>query len=505
VKISNVSSPALASIIFVLHSHLPYLKAPGTKDSIEETWLYEAIIESYVPLIFSFERLINKGVSFKFVLSLSPTLLEMLNNQYLQKGLNRYLERLEDLAGLEEKRSHQFGEVVQFYRKRLKEIGDFLRKRRLTEAFKELKERGNIDLITTTATHAYLPLFSAYPWVLEEQIRGGIEIFKKYVGGNVTGLWLPECGYFRGLFEYLKKFHIDWTVLEGHGIAFGTPRPETGIFRPVRSPEGVLVFPRDSEACKQVWSREAGYPGNVWYRDFYKDVCYELNDSDWKRFRPDGIRHHTGLKYWRITGRERKEPYIRQRAIQQVDSDARHFVEFLKKRAIMANRITDWWRSNSDPVIVLAFDTELFGHWWFEGPEWLEKVFELISKTNELRLALPEEIIFSPITFKEIDPLPSSWGEGGFNNTWVSQENSSYLRFIYRATELVDILLKKYAQYPERKRWRSTVWKALMRELFFLQSSDFLFMIKRSDSSSSYAEKRLKEHLQRIERILKNF
>jgi len=499
VKISNISSPALASIIFVLHSHLPYLKVSDTKDSVEETWLYEAIIESYVPLVLSFERLINKGVSFKLTLSLSPTLLEMLNDEYLKKGLNKYLERLEDLAALEKKRNPQFGETIQFYRERLKVVKDFLRERAIIDALKGFKERGNISIITTTATHAYLPLFSRFPWVVEGQIREGIKVFKKYIAREISGLWLPECGYFRGLFEYLKKFHIAWTVLEGHGIAFGKPKPETGIFRPVRSPEGVLVFPRDSEACKQVWSMEVGYPGNVWYRDFYKDVCYELNDSEWKRFRPDGIKHHTGLKYWRITGRERKEPYIRQRAIQQVDSDARHFVEFLKKRAIMANRITD------DPVIVLAFDTELFGHWWFEGPEWLEKVFELISKTNELRLTLPEEIIFSSLTFKEIDPLPSSWGEGGFNNTWVSQENSSYLRFIYRATELVDILLKKYAQYPERKRWRSTVWKVLMRELFFLQSSDFLFMIKRSDSSSSYAKKRLKEHLQRIERILKNF
>jgi len=490
VKASTVTSPALASIIFVLHSHLPYIKVPDTKDSVEETWLYEAIIESYVPLIFSFERLINKGVSFKLALSLSPTLLEMLNDGDLQKGLKRHLERLEDLVRLEKNRSYRFREAVQFYRKRLKEIRDFLQKRKLIEAFKELKERGNISLITTTATHAYLPLFSQYPWVLEEQIRGGIEIFKKYIAENISGLWLPECGYFRGLFEYLKKFQIDWTVLEGHGIAFGTPKPETGIFRPVRSTEGVVIFPRDAETCMQVWSREVGYPGNVWYRDFYKDVCYELNDSDWKRFRPDGIRHHTGLKYWRITGRESKEPYLRQRAIEQVEIDARHFVDFLKKRAIMANRITD------DPVIVLAFDTELFGHWWFEGPEWLEKVFELISETNELRLTLPEEIIFSSLTFKEIDPLPSSWGEGGFNNTWVSRENSSYLRLIYRATELVDSLLKKYAQSTAKI--TSEEKMTLIRELLLLQASDFLFMLKRSSSSSSYAEKRLRGHLNRL-------
>ncbi len=498
-KASTFTSQKLTSIIFVLHSHLPYIKVPDIKDSVEETWLYEAIIESYIPLVLSFERLINKGVSFKLTLSLSPTLLEMLNDEYLKKGLNRYLERLEDLAALEKKRNPHFGETIQFYRERLKVVKDFLGESSIIDALKGLTERGNISIITTTATHAYLPLFSRFPWVVEGQIREGIKVFKKYMAREISGLWLPECGYFSGLFEYLKKFHIDWTVLEGHGVVFGKPKPETGIFRPVRSPEGVLVFPRDAETCRHVWSREVGYPGNIWYRDFYRDVCYELSDSDWKRFRPDGIRHHTGLKYWRITGRERKEPYLRQRAIQQVEIDARHFVDFLKKRAIMANRITD------DPVIVLAFDTELFGHWWFEGPEWLERVFELISETNKLRLALPVEIIYNSSTFCETAPLPSSWGEGGFNDTWVSQQNSSYLRFIYRATELVDTLLKKYNQYPELKRWRSTVWEALIRELFFLQSSDFLFMIKRSDSSSSYAEKRLKEHLQRIERILKNF
>jgi 1,4-alpha-glucan branching enzyme len=497
------------SIIFVLHSHLPYLNQSTIPlPSVEETWFYEAVIESYIPLIFSFKRLKDKGIPFKLVLSLSPTLLDMLENQDMQRGLKGHLERLKDLAEFEERRlkGSPFEEIIRFYRERFEEIGDFLQRVGIMNALKEFSETGNIKLITTTATHAYLPLFSQYPWVVELQIRVGIEIFKRHIWwlNNTGGFWLPECGYFRGLFKYLKSYHIEWTVLEGHSIAFGTPRSRYGVFRPVRTPEGIFVFPRDSSTCKLVWSRERGYPGNLWYRDFYRDACYELKDSEWKRFRPDGIRHHTGLKYWRITGRERKAPYIRQRALKQVEVDARHFVDFLKKRAIMAKGFTH------NPVIVVAFDTELFGHWWFEGPDWLEKVFELLSSATEVALSFPEDILnqVSTVTelasFELVDPLPSSWGEGGFSDTWISKKSSFYLRSIYRAIELASSYLRQPLPsiYSFSESAETRLDKELIKELLLLQSSDFLFMINKDSGSRIYGEERLKRHLKRIGQII---
>ncbi|MFN3739824.1 MAG: 1,4-alpha-glucan branching protein domain-containing protein [Thermodesulfovibrionales bacterium] len=474
-----------ASIIIVLHSHLPLIREPEIKDSIEETWFFEAVIESYIPLMAVFERLIEKGISFKIVLSLSPTLLEMLDDDYLMKRLNKHIERLSELLHSELKRTKNtpYERIVRFYRERLRKIKDFLSSRTVTGVIRKLAREGYLELATTAATHAYLPLFAHYPQVVWLQIKEGVTLFKSKLKDAPEGFWLPECGYFDGLFYYLKKAHIKWTVLEGHSIALGNPSPPEGIFRPVFSPEGIIVLARDADTCKFVWSRDSGYPGNPWYRDFYRDVCYELNDSGWKIFRPDGIRHHTGLKYFRVTGREEKKPYIREKAMSVLRQHAQDFVKRLSQRAIEAENIV------KEPVIVLAFDTELFGHWWFEGPEWLEAVIELIGRHPEMGLAFIDDIKNGK-DLRVVKPLPSSWGEGGFSDTWVCPESSGYLRAIYRA---IEIAISHKGLLNDRK---------LLRELLLMQSSDFLFMLKRDNMAKTYGSLRLKAHLKRFYHLI---
>lgn len=476
-------------ILLLLHSHLPFIREPEIKEPVEETWFFEAIIESYIPLIKVFEKLIERKISFRIVLSLSPTLLEMLEDQYLMNRLKQHINGLNSLIERELKRTRNtmFQESVEFYRKRLLEIKDFLEERSIINALEYMAGAGYLQLITTAATHAYLPLFLRYPHVVWFQIKAGLEIFKRHVSSksnNLQGFWLPECGYYDGLFSFLKKAHIDWTVLEGHGIVLGTPAPPQGIFRPVCSPEGILLFGRDAETCRLVWSRDEGYPGNPWYRDFYRDICYELNEREWRLFRKDGIRHHTGLKYYRITGKSEKKPYIRERALKTAHIHAIDFVKKLKSRILGASVLTE------EPVITLAFDTELFGHWWFEGPEWLEKVIEIIATNRNLRLILPEDILDNKkVQLAEVSPLPSSWGEGGFNSTWISKENSFYVRAIYRAIESAPPELFDHCpQQPFTE-------ESPLRELLLMQSSDFLFMLKKDEMARRYGEKRLKEHL----------
>ncbi|MCX7794021.1 MAG: DUF1957 domain-containing protein [Thermodesulfovibrionales bacterium] len=475
------------SILLLLHSHLPFLRECQIKEPVEETWFFEAVIESYIPLIRIFEELAERKVTFRVVLSLSPTLLEMLDDPYLMNRLKEHLNNLDSLIKRELRRKKRtvFYEIVEFYRKRIEETDYFLRRRKITKAFQDLAKNGYLDLITTAATHAYLPLFSSYPHVVWLQIKTGLEIFRRHIklrGGALQGFWLPECGYYEGLFPLLRKAHIDWTVLEAHGIVFGRPVPPEGIFRPVLSPEGILLFARDAETCRFVWSKDIGYPGNPWYRDFYKDVCYELSDSEWRLFRKDGIRHHTGLKYYRIGGKEKK-PYIREKALNIANLHAVDFVKKLEARASQAMELTE------RPVIVLAFDTELFGHWWFEGPEWLKKIIELIAVNDKLRLIIPEDVLDNNSRFREVLPVSSSWGEGGFNSTWLSKENSAYVKAIYRAIEEAPAsIFKSSNARPFRK-------PSALREFLLMQSSDFLFMLKRDENSKRYGERRLKEHL----------
>lgn len=482
------------SIILLLHSHLPFIREPHIKESIEETWFFEAIIESYIPLIRAFEELIENNIKFKIVLSLSPTLLEMLDDAYLMKRLNEHINKLTLLLERELRRTNKtpFHEIVRFYRKKIYEIKEFLKNRKIVDAFQDMARAGYLELITTAATHAYLPVFSFYPEVVNLQIKIGLGIYKKHIrskGSFFQGFWLPECGYYEGLFPILKKANVDWTVLEGHAIVFGNPVPPQGIFRPVLSPEGIVLFGRDAETCRFVWSKVGGYPGNPWYRDFYSDVCYELSNEEWKVFRRDGIRHHTGLKYYRVTGdKGKKKPYILEKALHVAKIHAKDFVKRLERRAEQALSFTD------DPVIVIAFDTELFGHWWFEGPVWLQRTIELIAKNRSLRLVIPEDIVNKSFhRLREVSPLPSSWGEGGFSSTWLSKENSAYLRAIYRAIESAPEDLFNSSEGDVINHPFTT--PSALRELLLMESSDFLFMLKRDEMAQRYGEKRLKEHL----------
>ncbi len=518
-----------AHIIFILHTHLPYIEEERDYPSIEESWFFEAIIESYIPLIRVFERLINKRVPFKVVLSVSPTLLDMLEEEKRHKRLTGHIERLKELSERELKRTEgtPFNETVRFYRERLKETEEFLKRETIVNALRRMNDSGYIETVTTARTHAYLPLFAHYPFIVWLQIKKGLERFKQsfnpadcYLGGTqggmnippcetpdcylaTKGFWLPECGYYEGLDLLLKRAGIKWSILEGHGVAFGDPPPEEGIFRPIISPEGIIFFGRDSETCNAIWSKDTGYPGNPWYREFYRDICYELDDSEWRRFRPDGIRHHTGLKYYRITGNKEKRPYIRQKALNEACSDAEDFIKRLHRRAEDASELT------KEPIFVLAFDTELFGHWWFEGPEWLERVLELLSQERGLKLALPGEIIDSSKGLRVVTPLPSSWGEGGFHTTWISEKGSPYLRAVYRAIEDFRSTLTSPAGtltspviMGEEELMNAIEDSEILRELLLMQSSDFLFMLKRDPLSRDFAERRLRGHLERFYRLL---
>jgi len=147
----------------------------------------------------------------------------------------------------------------------------------------------------------------------------------------------------------------------------------------------VAAFGRDPDSSKQVWSADEGYPGDFWYRDFYRDIGFDL-DYDYVRpyLPPTGQRIHTGLKYHRITGKtDQKEPYDPERARSRVQEHADHFVETrLGQVAWLARQM------ERPPIVVCPYDAELFGHWWFEGPWWLEMVFRRLAETSLWSAAL---------------------------------------------------------------------------------------------------------------------
>ncbi len=482
-------------LIFVLHAHMPYVKEPDISFSTEETWFYEALTECYIPLYLIFEELRQRKVDFRIVMSLSPTLLEMMKDRYFIKNYEKYLEMVIDITEIEMRRRKNtvFEDTVRFYNKRLINIRNTFHrlKKNIITGLTDLKE--NITFITTSATHAFLPVFEPYIYGIHGQVKIGISTFYSLTGISPEGFWLPECGYSETTGEILKKNSISWTILEGHGVLLGEPRPLCGIFRPVIDPSGLMIFPRDPEMCSLIWCSKKGYPGNPSYREFYKDLSHELSIREWRNI-SDGRRFSTGLKFYRITGREKKMPYIREIAMAQVKRDAIDFYKRLKERFLYAVSFTD------NPVIILAFDAELFGHWWFEGPEWLSEFLRIISDNDEIYTSGPERFMNEKKGIITVKPLRSSWGGMGFYDTWVSPQNSYLIKEIHKGIIMMRKILEDAVRNENKSGVLEMYLKQAMRECLLMQASDLLFMIKGGEFRE-YAEKRFQRYARNLNEL----
>lgn len=500
-------------LCIILHAHLPYVRHPEYDYFLEENWLYEAITETYIPLLDVFEKLINEGVDFRITLSLSPSLVEMFNDYLLRERYKRYVERLIELS---EKEGHRtkgdihFEPIVKMYNqrfRRIKYLFEDVYKRDLTSAFKALQDTGRIEIITSTATHAFLPNLLIYPQTVRAQIKIAKEHFKKNFNRFPKGIWLPECGYAPGIDRYLREEGIKFFFLDTHGVIYGRPLPQYGVYAPVFCPSGVIAFGRDVETSRQVWSSTEGYPGDTHYRDFYRDIGFDLDCEYIKPYiNPDGMRTYTGLKYYRITGRaDNKKPYDIAQAKKKA---AEHASNFIFNRGLQVDFLSDTLRLNSInffPVIVATYDAELFGHWWFEGIDWLDFTLRETQKKNvNFKTITPSEYIkLFPSQYECLQtcqPSMSSWGHRGYNEVWLNSSNNYIYRHLHKMTNRMIYLADRF---PEANGITRRALNQAARELLLSQHSDWAFMMNAGDATE-YAKKRFTEHTARFNSLYKS-
>lgn len=490
-------------LAILLHAHLPYIPRPdGAELTWEEKWLFEALTESYLPLIRSWERLAQEGIVFKLTLSLSPTLLSMLIDPRIQERYGLFLAKMIDLAERERERISQdcrFSPIVEFYFNRLKELemtfkeiyrGD------LVTPLKKLQARGNLEIITTCATHGYLPLILT-PEAQRAQVKIAVDFFEEIMGWKPAGFWLPECGYVPGIERILKEAGINYFIVAAHGLLNAHPRPKAAVYAPVRV-GGLAAFGRDWETSHQVWSRTEGYPGDPVYREFYRDIGYDLDFEYLAPYLLGGIRGDTGFKYYRITGStERKEPYDYQAARLKVRE---HAYDFMGKRA---QQVLYWTgRMEGEPVIVAPYDAELFGHWWFEGPDWLEEVLRLAASSDyQVQLTTLSEYLDKYPPREEVNLGFSSWGEGGYNQMWLNPTNDWIYPLLHQAEKAMQAMVQK-TRDPSPLEER--VLRQAARELLLAQSSDWPFILT-TKTVVEYAQGRLKTHLQNFFRLYQGY
>ncbi len=487
----------------VLHAHLPFVRHPEYPDFMEEDWLFEAIGETYIPLISMMDRLCREQVPFAFTMSMTPPLCEMLADPLLQERYDQRLRKLIELSEKEIQRTKghdDFNRLAHFYHDRFKEelrVFEDICNRNLLAAFRGFQERGVLEIITCGATHGFLPLMQVGERAVRAQIQVAKTNYEKHFGRPPRGIWLPECGYYPGLDRHLSEAGIQFFLVESHGILHASTRPKYGVFAPMVTPTGVAAFGRDIESSRQVWSAEEGYPGDPDYRDFYRDIGFDLDEEYMRPYiHPDGIRIHTGIKYHRITGKgsDHKEPYRRDWAMEKAARHAGHFLHCRQQQVSHLYDVLD----GRKPVVVAPYDAELFGHWWFEGPEFLEFLIRKIAyDQDEIRMVTPMTYLDENPVNQMATPAMSSWGSGGYNEFWLDGSNAWVYRHLHKAAERMSELAERF---PDTDGLQRRALNQAARELLLAQSSDWAF-IMRTDTTVEYAIKRTRDHLNRFTRL----
>jgi 1,4-alpha-glucan branching enzyme len=488
---------AQGNLALILHAHLPFVRHPEHEHFLEEDWLFEAITETYIPLLQMMQRLGNDHVPFKLTMSLTPTLCAMLQDELLRERYVRHLDLLIDLATRERKRNQnnpELAELSQFY------FGLFTESRRffveewkcnLVAAFRQLRDTGALEIIGCAATHGLLPLIQQQsPEAARAQVLIGRDAFVDVFGSAPAGFWLPECAYASGLDSILQDANDRWFILDAHGLLLGNPQPQRAIYAPCYTPAGPAAFGRDRDSSRQVWSAEEGYPGDPAYREFYRDVGFDL---PLEHLGPvaRGVRKFSGVKYHRITGRKKhKEIYNRAKAEKAADA---HAADFVEQRRAQFRQLADL---EFDPILVTPFDAELFGHWWFEGPRFLEMVIrKMAAGQSDFRLTTPTDYLTANSTQQTIQPAESSWGDKGYLDVWIDEHNSWIYPHLHAAAQRMRKLAKAHENNSNAQTDR--VLKQLARELLLAQSSDWAFLM-RTGTAREYASKRTHDHLARF-------
>ena len=481
----------------VLHAHLPFVRHPEHEKFLEENWLFEAITETYLPLLQLLESWQRDALGVSLTLSLTPTLCSMLRDPLLQQ---RYSNHLAGLIELAEKEIHRtqweesFHSLALFYHQRLAGIREFysVLNRDLVGAFGKFQESGWLEIITSSATHAVLPLLSPHGPSVRAQILVARDHYRSCFGRNPRGIWLPECAYADGIETVLQEAGLRWFITDAPGILHASPQPRYSLFAPIVTPNGLAVFGREPDSARQVWSRHEGYPGDTRYRDFYRDIGFDLDLDYVNPYLPaPAQRGFTGIKYYRITGRSpNKAVYEPGTALQVAAEHADHFLRARNQQLEKAAAILD-----RPPIVVSPFDAELFGHWWYEGPEFLDRFMRTACCENgALHLITPEEYLGRHPVNQVATPAPSSWGEDGYWRVWLNEKNKWMYLHLHVAQDRMTELARRF---PEANSLQTRALRQAGRELLLAQASDWPFILN-SGTSPEYARKRVTEHLLRF-------
>ena len=512
---------------FFLHSPLPYCRQAGRWPHGEE-WIHEAALGCYLPLLQALWDLREEGSAFRLAIGVTPILAEQLTDALVQEHLEEYLDdkikrASEDVERFEAAGSGHLAPLARFFEHRYEELLTSYRERfgrNPISVLREFQDEGFLEVATSAATHGYLPLLQRDSSIYG-QLRVGVEAYERHFGRRPRSIWLPECGYRPayyaqeggksyvkpGLEGFLAEMGLRCFFVETHTVEGGNPvgKAQGEVIGPYSNvprryvvphppqtlpthhtaylpywaqPGQVAVLGRNDRISMQVWSADHGYPGEPLYQDFHKR---------------DGI---SGLRYWRVTGAKvdlgQKEFYDPWRAEKLVQAHADHFVSLVEEL------ISGFYQQTGKYGIVLAaYDTELFGHWWFEGVDWLAAVLRRLAESPVVELTTPSQYLEHHPPEEHMALPEGSWGQGGGHFTWLNVDTQWMWPVIHEAEVRMEGLV---AQHPDAGGALAETLNQAARELLLLESSDWPFLVT-TGQAKEYAIERFKEHVQRFHRL----
>lgn len=509
---------------FMLHSHLPYVRQAGVWPHGEEM-VHEAMCDTYIPLLDALYDLADEGCPFHIAIGITPILAEQLSDATIIDNFRTYmaamLERTENAVRVYERRGElELSNLARWYVGWNQAILDHFNDRYagdVVQAFRKLQDEGCVEIVGSAATHGFLPLMSRDS-TIAAQIGTGIRAHERHFGRKPASFWLPECGYrpayydvsagqaqFRpGLESHLERFGVraffaDAGAIEGGAISaaevrlgYGSSWGDRGSVTQrnlqykstawpyLVSDSQVAVFGRDTLTSRQVWSASEGYPGHFTYREFHKKdaIC--------------------GMRFWRITGPRvdlaNKAYFVPEWAFNDVSKHVDHFVG-LVERHVAGNAMGGM----VPPIVVSPYDTELFGHWWFEGVEWIKQVLRRLASHPEVELTTPAAYLDRYPPTEKIALPESSWGAGGDARTWYNDDTKWMWPIIHQYERQMEDIV---AQYPAANGdGTGEALAQVARELLLLESSDWPFLIS-TGQAGAYASERFRSHASRFDRLV---
>jgi 1,4-alpha-glucan branching enzyme len=481
----------------MLHSHIPYCRKSGVWPAGEE-WLFEAMNETYIPLLKALRLLHLDGIRPKMMIGLVPVLMEQLADTYMKERFCTYMEDKIERArrDMERFRENPEKQAISGYWLDLFE-SNYLAYRAdfhqdILGTLKWLQDEGAVEVLTSAATHGFLPLME-HDSAIFAQVRLGIETYKTYFGCKPRGFWLPECAYRpaqwsekegrtrSAIDEWLACEGIDYFFVEGVGItnaSFVENRHDETVpttYRGYHLSSGCAVFGRNEATGRQVWSPDTGYPGDRHYLEFHQ------KDDE------------SGLRYWRITGHPEKELYDPQAAQRSVESHAQHFV------SLVSHLLSEARSPGEEPVVVAPYDCELFGHWWHEGVVWLERVYRLLDKEIAVMgQGLGDYVDRHRGDFSTITMQSSTWGLNSDFTVWQNKKHGWIWPYINSSVLEAEHVFAQAKPADERG---ERILRQMARELLLMQGSDWPFLLFTAQAGE-YANQRFHNHHQRFRKLI---